>query len=89
VPLILIGNGLGAVVVRQLTLSNVERIKSYAYLKNGAMYSIGFLGALMISEALGIHIPSWASPIVTFSFIGFFLFKSIKKNKADLKAAVV
>src|SRR3989344_6231381 len=40
VPLILIGNGLGALVVRQLTVSNIERIKKYIYLKNGAMYSI-------------------------------------------------
>lgn len=30
VPLILIGNGLGAVVVRQLTVGNIDRIKKYA-----------------------------------------------------------
>jgi len=35
VPLILIGNGLGALLVRQLTVSNIERIKKYVYLKNG------------------------------------------------------
>jgi uncharacterized protein len=40
VPLILIGNGFGAIVVRQLTLYGVDRIKKYVYLKNGAMYSI-------------------------------------------------
>ena len=40
VPLILIGNGLGAILVRQLTISNIENIKKYVYLKNGAMYSI-------------------------------------------------
>ncbi|MBI2032274.1 MAG: DUF475 domain-containing protein [Candidatus Levybacteria bacterium] len=40
VPLILIGNGLGALVLRKLTISNIERIKRYMYLKNGAMYSI-------------------------------------------------
>ena len=43
IPLILIGNGIGAVLVRQLTMSNIERIKKYKYLKNGAMYSVLFL----------------------------------------------
>ncbi|HTP58345.1 MAG TPA: DUF475 domain-containing protein, partial [Spirochaetia bacterium] len=37
VPLIIIGNGLGAVIVRQITIGNIERIKRYRYLKNGAM----------------------------------------------------
>src|SRR5689334_15049281 len=37
IPLILIGNGLGAIIVRQLTLGNIERVKRYKYLKNGAM----------------------------------------------------
>ena len=35
IPLILLGNGLGAIVVRQLTVGNIERIKKYKYLKNG------------------------------------------------------
>ena len=33
VPLILLGNGLGAFVVRQLTISNIENIKKYIFLK--------------------------------------------------------
>ena len=48
VPLILIGNGLGAFIVRWLTVKNVQHIKKYKYLKNGAMYSILFLGIIMI-----------------------------------------
>jgi hypothetical protein len=44
VPLILIGNGLGAIIVRNLTIKGMDKIVSYTYLKNGAMYSIGFLG---------------------------------------------
>lgn len=43
VPLILLGNGIGAYVVRSLTIHNIERVKRYIYLKNGAMYSIGVL----------------------------------------------
>ena len=42
VPLIILGNGLGAIVVRQLTIKGVDKIKQYPYLKNGAMYSIFF-----------------------------------------------
>ncbi|OHA83412.1 MAG: hypothetical protein A2937_03780 [Candidatus Yonathbacteria bacterium RIFCSPLOWO2_01_FULL_47_33b] len=83
VPLILIGNGIGAIVVRQLTVSNVDRIRSYAYLKNGAMYSIGFLGTVMMLEGFGAHIPSWISPIVTMLVVGYFFWKSVGENKLN------
>jgi len=76
VPLILIGNGIGALVVRQLTLGNIDRIKKYVFLKNGAMYSILFLGAIMIADSFGVHIPSWVSPVTTFGVIGYFFWRS-------------
>ncbi|MCC7300706.1 MAG: DUF475 domain-containing protein [Verrucomicrobia bacterium] len=76
VPLILLGNGLGALVVRQLTISNVDRIKKYLYLKNGAMYSILFLGTFMILESFGVHIPVWLSPLMTCGVVAFFFMKS-------------
>lgn len=84
VPLILVGNGLGALLVRQLTISNIERIKKYIYLKNGAMYSILVLGIIMIMHSFGFKIPEWVSPLSTFIIIGFFFWKSkmhIKLNK--------
>ncbi|MFA5270701.1 MAG: DUF475 domain-containing protein, partial [Patescibacteria group bacterium] len=65
VPLILIGNGLGAIVVRQLTVGNIDRIKKYIFLKNGAMYSILALGCIMVLDAFGVSIPDWVSPVVT------------------------
>lgn len=76
VPLILIGNGLGAVVVRELTIRNIENVKKYVYLKNGAMYSILALGIIMIIDSFGFHIPAWLSPILTFAVVGFFFWKS-------------
>jgi hypothetical protein len=76
VPLIILGNGLGALVIRQLTVGNIERIKKYIFLKNGAMYSILFLGMIMTLDAFGLHIPSWVSPIVMFITIGYFFEKS-------------
>lgn len=78
VPLIIIGNGIGALVVRQITVSNVDRIKNYLFLKNGAMYSIFFLGCIMVLDGFGFDIPVWLSPMVTFGVVGFFYFKSVK-----------
>jgi hypothetical protein len=76
IPLILIGNGLGAFLVRQLTIGNIERIKKYVYLKNGAMYSILVLGIIMILHSFGLKIPEYTSPLCTFIIIGFFFWKS-------------
>lgn len=88
VPLILIGNGLGAMVVRQMTVGNIERIKKYHYLKNGAMYSILCLGTIMVAESFGMHIPNWVSPSATFVIIGYFFWKSrmeIKEKEQEEK----
>lgn len=78
VPLILIGNGIGAFVVRELTISNIDRVKRYIYLKNGAMYSIFVLGVIMVLDSFGVHIPEWLSPVVTISVISYFFYKSRK-----------
>jgi hypothetical protein len=76
IPIILIGNGIGAVVVRELTVHNIERVKRYKFLKNGAMYSILVLGTIMILHSFGAHIPTWLSPIATFVIVGYFFQKS-------------
>jgi len=76
VLLILIGNGIGAIVLRQLTVGNIERIKQYKYLRNGAMYSIFILGTIMLLNGLGIETPTWISPLTTLFIVGFFFQKS-------------
>lgn len=83
VPLILLGNGLGALVVREFTIKGTDKIKKYAYLKNGAMYSILFLGIIMLLDSFGYYIPSWISPLITFIIVGYFFIKSkrVMKNK--------
>jgi hypothetical protein len=81
VPIILVGNGLGAVVVRELTIRGVDRIRNYPFLKNGAMYSILFLGILMLLESFGIEVPHFAAPLITFTIIGYFLFLSIRRKQ--------
>ncbi len=81
IPLILLGNGLGAIMVRQLTVSNMERVKRYAYLKNGAMYSILCLGLIMLLGGFGVEIPEWVSPVVTVAVIGYFFTKSVREAR--------
>ncbi len=78
VPLIIIGNGIGALIVREITVRNVDSIKKYKYLKNGAMYSIFCLGIIMILDSFGVGIPSFVSPIITFGVVGYFLLMSLR-----------
>ena len=81
VPLILIGSGIGAVFVRQLTLRHIDSIKKYMYLKNGAMYSIFFLGVVMVANGFGANVPEWVSPAVTFATVGYFYLLSLRAMK--------
>ncbi|MFA5268603.1 MAG: DUF475 domain-containing protein [Methanoregula sp.] len=83
VPLILLGNGIGAFVVRELTIRNVDNIRKFKYLKNGAMYSILFLGTIMILDSFGVHIPFFVSPLITFGVVGFFFVKSVREMPAS------
>ncbi|OGE84679.1 MAG: hypothetical protein A3B23_00855 [Candidatus Colwellbacteria bacterium RIFCSPLOWO2_01_FULL_48_10] len=83
IPLILIGNGIGAFMVRYITIRGVETIKRYRYLKNGAMYSVGFLGAIMMLDGLGFEVASWVSPIITFAVVGFFFWLSRKEMSSE------
>ncbi len=79
VPLIILGNGLGAFVVREFTVKGMDFVSKFAYLKNGAMYSIGMLGALMTLESFGKDFPSWLAPLNTIALLLFFLFLSYKE----------
>jgi hypothetical protein len=88
VPLILLGNGLGALIVREFTIRGIDTINKFAYLKNGAMYSIGMLGGLMILESFGRHYPFWLAPLNTFLLLAIFLYLSTRKiKKTRLKPA--
>lgn len=83
VPLIFLGNGIGAIVVQRLTVAGVDKIKDYIYLKNGAMYSILFLGIIMVYDSFGGQIPEWVSPVVTLVIVGYFFYKSHRKLVLD------
>jgi hypothetical protein len=81
VPLIIIGNGLGALVTRDLTIRGIGFIEKFIYLKNGAMYSIGFLGAIMCFESFGHELPFWVAPSFTFLILLVVFVVSYYENK--------
>jgi len=85
IPLILIGNGIGAIIVSRLTIKGIDQIKKYPYLKNGAMYAIGLLGLFMTLEGFGYHLPDWLSPLVTLLIVAFFFIKRDKKSETSKK----
>lgn len=76
IPLIILGNGIGAIVVRKITMGSIEKIKKYIYLKNGAMYSVLCLGIVMVLEGFHVEVPEYISPLLTILIIMFFFFKS-------------
>ena len=83
IPLIFIGNGIGALIVRQLTIKGINQVAKYKWLKNGAMTSIGVLGVFIILKSFGVYIPEYLPTITTIFFVGFSFFKSrqfLKQN---------
>lgn len=76
IPLIILGNGLGAFVVRKITMGSIDKIKKYIYLKNGAMYSVLCLGIVMVLEGFHVEVPEYISPLFTILIIIFFFYKS-------------
>jgi len=81
VPLILLGNGLGAYIVRYVTIHGAKTVRKYRFLKNGAMYSIGSLGFIMLAEAMAVHIPVWTPTAITFVVVGLFFWLSVRELK--------
>ncbi len=83
IPLIFIGNGIGALVVREFTIKGIDKVAKYKWLKNGAMTSIGVLGIFLILKSFGIHIPEYLPTLTTVGFVGLTFFKShqlLRKN---------
>ena len=79
VPLIFLGNGLGAYIVREFTVKGTDVIAKFAYLKNGAMYSIGIMGGMMVLEAFGKNFPFWLAPLNTLVLLVIFMGLSLRE----------
>ncbi len=85
IPLILIGNGIGALIVRDLTIRSIDKVSKYKFLKNGAMTSIGLLGLFIILESFGLELPDYLPTTITLFLVVFALWESnkfLKKNPA-------
>ena len=63
----------------------LDVVQRFAYLKNGAMYSIGVLGGIMCLESFGTHFPFWFAPLNTFALLIVFLALSIWELRLDKK----
>ena len=70
---------MGSIIVRQFTVHGSKILTRYAYLKNGAMYSVGSLGIIMVLESFGREFPFWLAPVNTFILLGIFLALSIRE----------
>lgn len=79
---IMIGLGIGALVLRQLTVMGINKIHKYVWLKNGAMTAIGFLGFFMVLESFHIELPIFLPTLVTVAVVGFAFYKSHKHMKS-------
>lgn len=87
VPLILVGNGIGALIVRQFTVKGIDRVASYEYLKNGAMTATGVLGLLIVLESFGFKIPDALPTVIMFLTVGVAFWESHKLLKKRRYAA--
>lgn len=79
--LIFIGIGIGAVVVRQLTVKGIDKVAKYRYLKNGALTSIGFLGLFMLVDAFGVELPTYVPIAATLLLVGTAFWMSRRELK--------
>lgn len=81
VILILVGNGIGAFIVRDLTIRGVDKVARYRWLKNGAMTSIGLLGVFMMADAMNAHLPDWLPTLTTLTVVGVAFYASHRDLK--------
>ena len=75
---IVIGLGIGALVLRQLTVMGINKIAKYIWLKNGAMTSMGLLGIFMILESFNVELPVYLPTLATLAIVGYAFYKSHK-----------
>ena len=76
---------MGAYIVRELTVRGTSVISKFVYLKNGAMYSVGVLGVMMVFEAFGHGFPFWVAPLNTLILLVIFMGLSIRELRDAAK----
>lgn len=90
--IILIGLGIGAIWVREMTVVLVKRntINEYRYLEHGAFWAIGVL-AVVLGLAPEAHLPEWVAGGVGITLLVIAIVTSImwKRKNGDLPGDVV
>ena len=78
------GLGIGAMVVRSMTIQLVKSgtLSEYKYLEHGAFYAIACLAAIMFVSTL-IHIPELVTGVLSVSFIAAAYWHSVIINKRE------
>lgn len=80
VIVIMVGLGIGAMLVRSMTIYLVEKetLDSYIYLEHGAHYAIGALAIIMVLNTTGLHIPEVITGLTGVGLILISLYSSHK-----------
>lgn len=80
---IMIGLGIGAYFVRELTVWLVKHdtLSEFIYLEHGAHYAVGAL-AVLLAVSLKYEIPEVVTGLVGVAFIGFSLMSSLRERQA-------
>ncbi len=84
--LITIGLGIGAMFVRSMTILMVEKgtLNAYQYLENGAFWAVAALAVIMFLNTI-MEIPEIVTGSIGAALIGFSIYSSILKRRADEK----
>lgn len=80
--IIMLGLGIGALVIRSLTLRLVHggELKEYIYLEHGAHYGIGALALIMLADIF-VNVPEPITGMCGLAFIGLSMYSSIKRRQ--------
>ena len=83
--LIMIGLGVGAFYVREVTIYLVDRgtLEQYRYLEHGAFWAILVLSGVMFAKPAGIHLPEWFVGLSGAALIGIAVAASAMANRRD------
>ncbi len=81
-PIIVVGLGLGAYMVRTLTVIMVKRhtLDSLKYLEHGAHWAIFGLAAAMFANLI-VHVPEFVTGLIGLLFVGASYYSSRKEGK--------
>lgn len=87
-PWIMVGLGIGAFAVRELTIMAVDRgtLDEFKFLEHGAFYAIIALAGIMLWAPIQ-HVPEWFTGTISVTFIAIALVHSWLENEKEKREA--